>query len=100
LDFDSWKQGSYKIFSRRCVTVRVTRWVETEFREHPIYDGTSELDSCLLSMEEKVLEDQRVLVLDVAFQDTPSRWWDNNKALLRTWDDGKQDIKYRFQNKD
>jgi hypothetical protein len=51
-------------------------------------------------MEEKVVEDQIISVLDVAFQDTPSRWWANHKALLITWDEVKQDIKYRFHNKE
>ena len=45
----------------------MTRWVGIEVREHLVYDGTSELDSFLLIMEEKVVEDQRFLVLDVAF---------------------------------
>jgi hypothetical protein len=49
--FDSWKQDSYEIFYRRCATVRKTRWVGTEVREHPIYNGTSELDSFLVNME-------------------------------------------------
>lgn len=98
--FDSWQQGSYERFSRRCTTVRVTRWVGTEVREHLVYDGTSKLDNFLLSMEEKVVEYQRISVLDVAFQDTPARWWANHKTLLRDWDDVKQAIKYRFQNKE
>jgi hypothetical protein len=41
LALDSWKQGLYEIFSRRCATLRGTRWVGTEVIEHPIYDGTS-----------------------------------------------------------
>jgi hypothetical protein len=41
LAFDNWQQGSYEIFSRRCETFRETRWVGTEVREHPLYDGTS-----------------------------------------------------------
>jgi hypothetical protein len=100
LAFDSWQQGSYEIFSRRCATVRETRWVGTEVREHPVYDGTSGLDSFLLSMEEKVVEGQRISVLDLSLQDTPARWWANHKALLRNWDDVKQAIKYRFQDKE
>jgi hypothetical protein len=31
--FDSWQQGSYERFSRRCTTVRETRWIGTEVRE-------------------------------------------------------------------
>jgi hypothetical protein len=58
LDFDSWQQGSHEILSRRCATVRETRWVGTKVREHPVYDGTSDLDSFLHSMEENVVEDK------------------------------------------
>jgi len=96
LAFDNWKQGSYERFSRIYETIRVARWVGTKVREHPIYDGTSELDSFLFSMEEKVVEYQGISVLYIAFQDTPTRWWANHKALLRTWDEVKQAIKYRF----
>jgi hypothetical protein len=35
LAFDSWQQGSYEIFSRRCATVRETRWVGTEGQRTP-----------------------------------------------------------------
>jgi hypothetical protein len=51
LTFDCWKQGSYEKVSRRSTTVIETRWVGTEVREHPIYDGTSKLDNFLVSME-------------------------------------------------
>ena len=96
LDFDSWQQGLHEIFSRICATVRMIRWVGTKVKEHPVYDGTSELNILFLNMEEKVLEDQRIMVLDVAFQNTPAIWWDNHKSLLRTWDELKKAIKYRF----
>jgi hypothetical protein len=43
-------------------------------------------------MEEKIAEDQRILVLDLALQDTPARWWTNKKSLVENWDDVKQDI--------
>jgi hypothetical protein len=51
-------------------------------------------------MEKNVVEDQRILVLDVAFQNTLARWWANHKSVLRTWDEVKQTIKYMFQNKE
>jgi hypothetical protein len=100
LDFESWQQGSYEIFSRICATVKETRWVGTEVREHPVYDGTSDLDIFMHNMEENVREYQIILVLDVAFQNTPTRWWSNHKAILRTCDEVKKSIKYRFQNKE
>jgi hypothetical protein len=47
LDFDSWQQGSHERFLRRCETIKMTRWVGTKVREHPVYDGTSDLDNFL-----------------------------------------------------
>jgi hypothetical protein len=66
LAFDSWQQGSYEIFSRRCTTIRKTRWVGTKVREHAIYDGTLELDSFLVNMEENIVEEKRISILDLA----------------------------------
>jgi hypothetical protein len=51
LTFDSWKEGSYERFSRRYANLREARWVGTKVREHPIYDGISELDNFLVIME-------------------------------------------------
>jgi hypothetical protein len=78
LDFDIWKQGSHKRFSRICAVVRVTRWVGTKVREHPVYDGTLYLEIVLHKMEEDVREYQRMSILDVAFQNNPTRWWANH----------------------
>jgi hypothetical protein len=82
LAFDNWQQGSYEIFSRGCTMFIETRWVGTEVREHPIYDGTSKLDIFLVNMEEKIVEDQRISILDLSLQDTPTRWWTNKKSLV------------------
>jgi hypothetical protein len=78
----------------------MTRWIGTEVREHPVYNGTLDLDNFLQNMEENVREDQRILVLDIAFQNTPARWWSTHKSLLRTWDEVKQAIKYMLWNKE
>jgi hypothetical protein len=75
-------------------------WVGTEVIEHPIYDGTSGLDSVLVNMEEKVVEDQRISILDLALQDTAARWWTNHKVLYGNWDDVNQVIQYIFQDKE
>jgi hypothetical protein len=74
--------------------------VGTEVRQHPIYDGTSGLDSFLVSMEENIVKDQRILVLDLSLQDNPSRCWNNHKALVENWEYVKQAIQYIFQDKE
>jgi hypothetical protein len=69
-------------------------------REHPIYDSTSRLDSFLVSMEEKVVEDQIISMFDLSLQETPTRWWSNHKSLVENWEYMKQAIQYRFQDKE
>jgi hypothetical protein len=44
------------------------------------------------SMEEKIVEEQRIFVLDLALQDTPARWWATHKASIIEWEDAKQAI--------
>jgi hypothetical protein len=74
LTFESWQQGSYEIFLRRHTTVKETRWVGTEVREHPIYDGNLELDSFMVSMEENIAKDQMISVFHLSLHDTIVRW--------------------------
>jgi hypothetical protein len=93
-------KASHERFSRRCVTIRTTRWIGIEAREHPVYDDTLDLDNVLQNMEENVREDQRISVLDIALQNTLARWWATHKSILRTWDEMKQAIKSRFWNKE
>jgi hypothetical protein len=50
--------------------------------EHPTYDGTSEVKKILTIMEEKIGVDQRLLVIDLALQDNPARWWATHRALI------------------
>jgi hypothetical protein len=81
LVFDSWQQGSYEIFSRRCAMLEKLDGLELRSENTRYMMVTSELDNFLVSMEEKIVEDQRISVLDLALQDTPSRWWTNHKAF-------------------
>jgi hypothetical protein len=96
LAFDNWEQGLHERLSRICTTIRMPRWVGTKVKKYPVYDGTSELDFFLQNMEETMGKDQRILVLDIAFQNTPAIWWATHKAALRTWDEVKQALKYMF----
>jgi hypothetical protein len=52
--FDNWKHGIYENLSRCCVTIIVSRWIGSEVRGHPVYNGTSYLASFLVEVEAKV----------------------------------------------
>jgi hypothetical protein len=89
LAFDSWQQGSYKIFSSHCATIRETRWIGTEMRDHPTYDDTSLLNKFLTVINEKLMLEKRLSVLDITLKDTPTRWWVTHRASLLYWEDAK-----------
>jgi hypothetical protein len=76
------------------------RWVGTEVREHQTYNGTSYLGIFLVSMEEKMEEDQRIIVLNLALEDTLSRWWASQKKVIKNWEDVKHVIQCLFQDKE
>ena len=61
------------------------RWVGNEVCDIPTYEGLPNLDMFLSKFEDKVLEPQRLLGLDVTLKSTPTRWWDAHKQSISEW---------------
>ena len=62
--------------------MRSVRQVGTEVCDLPTYEEFPNLDTFLAEFEEKVLEPQRLLALDVALKATPTRWWVSHKESI------------------
>jgi hypothetical protein len=56
-------------------------------RDYPTYDGTSDLNSFLIVIDEKVDSEKRISVLDIALKDTPTKWWAIHRDSLLDWED-------------
>jgi len=95
-----WQHGSYEIISIIFSTIRATRWIGTEMRDHPTYNGTSYLNSFLTDIDTKYVPYKRILVLETTLKDTPSRWWATHIASLLYWEDAKRAIRCKFLNND
>ena len=54
------------------------------------------LDTFLTEFEEKVLEPQRLLALDVALKATPTRLWVSHKQSISEWSQCQQLLEIRF----
>ncbi|RWR97952.1 putative ribonuclease h protein [Cinnamomum micranthum f. kanehirae] len=78
---------NHELTSRRCATVRTVRWIGTELRDPPVFEGTTSVGDFLDNLEFKVPEEQRVLALDVALKGTSARWWAIHKENLTTWEE-------------
>ena len=58
------------------------RHVATETVEFPIYEGLSGLLEFFQEFEEKFIEPQKILDLNVALKATPTRWWLTQKHMI------------------
>jgi hypothetical protein len=94
--FNNWQQGRYDNFSRRCTTINIVRWIGDEIGDCPTYDGTSYLHNFLIDMEDKVVKEQRISIVYIAFRYSPTRWWASHKGTIYSWNDAKISIQYHF----
>jgi hypothetical protein len=53
----------------------------------------------LKNYEEEVLENQRLLALDIALKETPARWWGVHKETIQGWYQSKRLLHIRFGTK-
>jgi hypothetical protein len=83
---ENWQQRLHEVSTRRCARIdRAVRWVGTEIREPPSFHGVNDLEEFLTKYEEEVLENQRLLSLDIALKATPARWWGVHKETIQDW---------------
>jgi hypothetical protein len=93
---DNWQQGRHEKLSRSCTTIISVRWIVAKIGNYATYDGTTDLCSFLVDMEEKFVVDQRVLTLDITLRPSPSIWWTNHKGNMSYLDKVKLSIQYHL----
>jgi hypothetical protein len=70
--------------------------VGTEIREPLSFHGINELEELLTRYEDEVLENQRILVLDISLKETPTRWSGAHKETIKDWYQCKLLLRIRF----
>ena len=65
--------------------MRSVQQVGTELCDLPTYEGFPNLDTFLAEFEDKVLEPQCLLALDVALKSTSTRWWVSHNKSISDW---------------
>jgi len=70
---ENWQQRLHEVSTRRCTRIdHAVRWVGTYIREPPSFHGVNDLEEFLTQYKDEVLENQRLLALDIAFKATPA----------------------------
>jgi hypothetical protein len=81
---ENWQQRLHEVSTRRCTIIdRTLIWVGTKIREPPSIHGLNDLEEFLTKYEEEVLENQRLLTLDISLKETPARWWGEHKETIQ-----------------
>jgi hypothetical protein len=94
---ENWQQRLHEVSTRRCARIdRAVRWVGTEIREPPSFHGVNDLEAFLTRYEDEVLENQRLLALDITLKETPARWWGVHKETVKDWYQCKRLLCIRF----
>jgi hypothetical protein len=76
----------YEVFAWRCARLtREVHWIGREVSNMPTFDGLNHLETFLLEFEESVPVQQRLLALDEALKETPTRWWGTHKKNIAKW---------------
>jgi hypothetical protein len=70
--------------------------VGTEIREPLSFNGVNELEEFLKIYKDEVLENQRLLSLNIALKETPTRWWGTHKETVKDWYQCKRLLHIRF----
>jgi hypothetical protein len=87
----------HEVSTRRCARIDcVVRWVGTQIREPPSFHGLNDLEEFLTKYEEEVLENQRLLALDISLKPTLARWWGAHKETIQDRYQCKRLLHIRF----
>ena len=75
---------------------RSLRYISTEVRYLPSYDGLGGVNTFLNDYEEKVQQNQTLSALDIASKATLARWWNAHKKNIGGWQEFRRLMGKRF----
>jgi hypothetical protein len=83
---ENWQQRLHKVSMRRCARIdQEIRWIGIEIKEPPSFHRLNDLVTFLTQYEDEVLENHRLLALDLSLKATPAIWWGAHKEIITNW---------------
>lgn len=94
---EHWKSILYELHGHRCERITNSiRWVGSEERASPTFDGMFNLEEFIAQFSEKVPDSQKMETLDSVFRATAARWWNGHKQHIHSWGDCQKFLGLRF----
>ena len=77
---ENWQSRLYELHGHRCARItKSIRWVGSETRTLPTFDGLTNLEEFIVQFSDKVPDIQKMETLDSTFRATAARWWNGHK---------------------
>jgi hypothetical protein len=94
---ENWQQRLHEVSMRRCERIYCAIWwIGTKLKEPPSFHGLNDMETFLTQYEDEVLENQRLLALDLSLKTTPARWWGAHKETITNRYQCKRLLRIRF----
>jgi hypothetical protein len=82
----NWQQILHEVSTRKCARITYAlQWIGIEICETTSYDVLINVVSFIREFELKISDQYRLLDLDVAPKENPTRWWAMHKDGIRDW---------------
>jgi hypothetical protein len=83
---ENWQQRLHEVSMRRCERIECAiRGIGIEIKEPPSFHTLNDLETLLTQYQDELLENQRLLALDLALKATTTRWWGAHKEIITNW---------------
>lgn len=97
---ENWQQRLHEISTRRCARItKSLHWIGTKICELPHFDGLTNVTTFFMEFETVIVEQHRLLALDVALKATPTRWWVTHNQHIQDWSQRKRLMHIKFGEK-
>ena len=82
---ENWQNRLYELHGHRCARItKSLRWLGSQTRVLPIFDGLTDPEYFILQFSEHVPDSQKMETLDLVFRATAARWWNGHKKYIHS----------------
>jgi hypothetical protein len=67
------------------ILTKAIHWIGTKVSNVPTFDGLNNIETFIFEFEGIVPVQQRLLALDEALKEIPTRWWGTHKNHITNW---------------
>ena len=96
---ENWQNRLYELHGhRRARITKSLKWLGSQTRVLPIFDGLIDPADFIVQFSEKVPDSQKMQTLDSVFRATATKWWNGHKKYIDSWSACQKFLRLRFMD--